>query len=200
MIDQEQINKSIKSMELAMVNCLPTPSDKLFRIASVIDNVMLDKLKKYLATIDSAKWQDFQIGNLRKVINWDTDTVIEELHNVFDGVTELIGLQFSTGPVNFLGLQLWKDKNNYHMGYHIDDPIIDIALQLYLFDAPADCGTIFKIDEQEYLIPFEHNTGYVYKHQASAGIPHTVKVTIPPDSDRYSLYAVWSRSEKIKEE
>ena len=200
MIDQEQITKSIKSMESAFVNCLPTPSDKLFQIMSAIDNAMIDKLKAYLTTVDSAKWQDFQTSSLRKVINWDADTVIEELHNVFDGITEFIGRQFSTGPVNFLGLQLWKDTNDYHMRYHDDNPIIDIALQLYLFDAPEECGTVFKINEQEYLVPFEHNTGYVYKHQASAGVPHKVKVNIPPDTSRYSLYAIWSKSEKIKEE
>ena len=62
---------------------------------------MIDKLKAYLTTVDSAKWQDFQTSSLRKVINWDADTVIEELHNVFDGITEFIGRQFSTGPVNF---------------------------------------------------------------------------------------------------
>jgi hypothetical protein len=200
MIDQEQINRSIKSMELAITSCLSTPSNKLFQINSAIDNDMIHKLKTYLTTVDSSKWQYFQNNNLRKVINWDADTVIEELHDVFNGITALISQQFSTGSINFLGSQLWKDTNNYHMSYHIDNPVIDIALQLYLFDAPKECGTVFKINNQEYLVPFEHNTGYVYKNQVSEGIPHKVEVNITPDANRYSLYAIWSRSEKIKEE
>ena len=200
MIDQEQINKSIKLTEVAITSYLPTPSDKLFRINSVIDHTMIDKLNTYLNTIDSIKWEYFQSNNLRKVITWDADTVIEELHNIFDSMTDLISRQFSNGPLKFLGLQLWKDSNGYNMNYHIDNPTIDVALQLYFFDAPRECGTIFKIDKEEYLVPFEHNTGYIYKNQTSTGVQHKVKVIISPDSYRYSLYMVWSKLEKNKEE
>ena len=196
MIDQEQIDKSTRSIELAIANCLPTPSDKLFKINSVVDTAMIDKLKIYLTKDDSNKWEYFQNNNLRKVIKWDADTVVEELHMAFDGVTDLVSQQFSNQPLNFLGLQLWKDANDYCMAYHIDNPIIAVAIQLYLYDAPRDCGTVFKIDKEEYLVPFEHNTGYICKNQVLKGVPHMVKVIIPPNTDRYSLYAAWSRSKK----
>jgi hypothetical protein len=201
MIRQKQINSSIESVKNAIFNCLPTPTDNLFKLTSVIDQPMLEQLRRYITTVDLSKWQGVRPGTLRKVISWNGDTVIEELHLVFEGVTGLINQQLSDCPLNFLGLQLWKDSDSYHMGYHIDNSMIDVAIQVYLFDSPADSGTVFKIKEEEYLIPFVHNTGYVSNYVRTTCVPHKVDVHLDSaDSNRYSLYAVWSKSEKIEQE
>jgi hypothetical protein len=195
MIDQNIIDKSTKTANQAIDCRCATVSPDIYTISNVFDSNLIVKLKKYLNQ-NQLVWQ----GELhkRQIITWDTDSVIEEIHEVCNNLTEKITQQFFNTHLNFLGIQIWKDQHPYYLDWHCDNPIINVALQVYMFDAPENCGTLFDINNDELLIPYVHNTGYIVVTKSSPGLRHKVNQITPVGVTRYSVYSIWSTTEKRK--
>ena len=196
MIDQERINRSIEAAKSSLLTCESTISPNLHIVNDLLDDKLLSELKDYLDQ-NSDKW-DLKI-HLRAGVSWEADTVIEEVHTVFDNLTTVISQHFFDTPLNFIGTQVWKDRSPFFQNWHIDNPIINVAIQLYLFDAPAECGTTFIIDIHPVAVPYIHNCGYILTTYMPPGITHRPSIATPPGVVRYSIYAIWSLTEKMIE-
>jgi hypothetical protein len=197
MINLDLINKNISHVKNSIINRQSTTSSYLLILKDVLQQEILDKLKKYLDTVDNRKWQtvEGQENSPRQRISWDGDTVIEELHEIFQSLTEEINLIFPGVRKNFWGISIWKDSPGYKIDWHTDNPDIDVAMQIYIFNDPG-LGTIFRLIDGDIVVPSESNTGYLVCHTGDNKIPHRTENIIPDGIVRYSLYAVWSRFPK----
>ena len=214
MIDQDLIDTSTESAKIAIANCHTTPSDGLYLINSVFGDNAIVKLKEYINNANNQKFRLAQsnatnqdkidTSESRVVITWDPDTIIEELHEVCNNLTDTISKKFFNAGLNYLGIQIWKDTNKFWMGWHRDNPDINVSMQVYMFNTPSKYGTSFLIDGNEFAVPYQHNTGYIAINNNAGGIAdgleHKPTKDIPAGITRCSVYAVWSLSEKIIEE
>ena len=164
------------------------------------------KLDHYLATVSENQWipettanKDKNL-NLRKKINWQSDSIIEELHLSYEAVTPLINQLFTqTKEKVFIGLNVWQDIEGYSMSMHTDNPIIAVALQVYHGNtAPEDCGTSFCVQDHRIVeIPYKHNHGYILEQHddLTKRLLHAPSKPTPAGAKRHSIYAVWSYPE-----
>ena len=83
------------------------------------------------------------------------------------------------------------------MDWHVDNPILSCAIQIYLFDFSEKCGTTFLINNQPVKLPFVSNTGYIANHNVQENVLHKPSCVVPAGLTRYSLYASWSFTEKL---
>jgi hypothetical protein len=200
MIDQELIEQNIKHALHAFANIEPTPSCSLWKIKNIFTDSLIDKIKNYvIANNDSNLWASVQGQEQlnRKKITWHQDTVIEEVHLILEGLTSDVNAMFPGCHKNFLGISLWKDWDGYKMDWHVDNPIIDVSIQLYLFDtAPREAGTVFKIGTTDFLIPYVSNSGYLYVQNENSSLLHKPAIEITANAVRYSLYSIWSNTTK----
>jgi hypothetical protein len=198
MIDHSLINRSTTTAIQAIKNAQITDIDSLYLISDLLAKDHIDKLKEYINT-NSSNWaSDY---NHRFLIQWDADSVVEELHEVCNNLTSTIINQFKFKNLNFLGIQLWRHDPGYTIGWHSDNKIINIALQIYLFDdTPIDYGTLFKYNNSTVNVPYVNNSGYLIVTKSPPGIEHCTPYVLPPELSRYALYSIWSLTEKIKEE
>jgi len=194
MIDQELIAQQTFSIQSSIKSRVSTPITGLWQCRDVLTATAIDKLKDYIHTADDSVWQtvDRQENLARRKIAWHADTVIEELHSAFDANTDLVNLLWPERKKRFLGLQLWKDWQGYELAWHVDNDLIDISMQIYLFDLDPGLGTTFRTQQTTVDVPYQHNTGYLAEN--SADLFHRTTRTTPPNTTRYSLYAVWSHT------
>jgi hypothetical protein len=197
MIDQNLIEKNKKNLASSVSARTTTPISSLYRIQDVLDPLILDKLDVYLRSVPADRWQtvEGQENTPRQKISWDGDTVIEELHEIFQSLTEEINLLFPDNRKNFWGISIWKDSPGYKINWHTDNPDIDAAMQVYLYTNPGS-GTVFGSENDPVLMPSEHNSGYLIKQDSIDKVPHRSENLVPERTTRYSLYAVWSRIAK----
>jgi hypothetical protein len=193
MIDQDLIDRQTQQLLMSLKNqkeIIPG----LYGIEEVLISEVVDKLKQHITITDQwGKVQDQEMLN-RQSLTWCTDSVIEEIHVAFENITGEINESFPGTEKYFHGLQLWKDQEGYKLGYHTDNPVIDIAMQVYLYECPLQYGTTFNVRGTIIDLPFQHNTGYVMKN--SAELLHKPSKSLPAGIVRYSLYAIWSRHRK----
>lgn len=194
MIDQDLIAQQTFSIQSSIKSRVGTPITGLWQCNDVLTATAIEKLKQYIQTADDSAWQtvDRQEDLARRKIAWHADTVIEELHTAFDANTDLVNLLWPERKKRFLGLQLWKDWQGYELAWHVDNDLIDISMQIYLFDLDPGLGTTFRTEENTVDIPYQHNTGYLAVN--SADLFHRTTRTTPANTVRYSLYAVWSHT------
>ena len=195
MIDQDLINKASQWAISAVNNCQSTQIDDLCMISNLLDAEIADKLKRYIVD-GHGQWETMHAKH-RRAIHWHEDSVIEELHNVIDSLTPVLKQKFHHSELNFLGMQIWNDTAEHGMDWHTDNPIITVALQLYLFDqAPQDCGTTFKNQTHKIEFPYIHNHGYLINTNQPPGVLHKISKITPANVNRYLLYCVWSKIKK----
>jgi len=197
MIDQNLIDISTDQAQQAVVDSALTPIPNLYLVNNVFNKKLVDKLRTYL-TSNQAKWDRVKLP-FRELITWDGDTVVEELHIVCNNITETVGTQYFGSRLNYLGIQIWRDTGKFKMDWHSDNELIKVALQVYLFDAPAEYGTTFKLDNREITIPYVHNTGYLAVTHEPPGIQHRPTTQADGTITRYSIYVVWSLEENNEE-
>lgn len=197
MIDQTAIDINAQQLVQKLQQKIPTKFSGLYMLKDVLDPTILSRLKTYIESVNPEQWQTVQgqESKPRSRISWDTDTVIEELHEIFNSATTTINDIFPDVYKHFWGISIWQDQEGYSMNWHTDNPDIDVALQLYLY-TELGFGTIFQNNDTQTLIPSIHNTGYLALHTGDNKIPHKTENMVPPGVTRYSLYAVWSRSPK----
>jgi hypothetical protein len=188
---QDNSQRLIKSIE----NKQCTDIQGLYKIGPVFCDNVVKKITTYTQN-SLIHWQEVegQSSLPRKKISWDQDTVIEELHEIFSLTTNFVNSSFIGQEKYFWGVTLWKDSPGYYIPWHTDNPDIDIAIQIYLFDQ-TQTGTVFKSDDREVLIESDHNRGYMIENYPRS-ILHRTQSTVPEGTTRYSLYAIWSRLPK----
>lgn len=201
MIDQHLIDHNIQHATRAIQAARATPSPWVWHVENVFSQDLVDKLQAYLVDQhNDIAWQSVagQEHLNRRKISWVADTVIEEMHMICDALTHMVADKFCADSKNFLGISVWKDWKDYTMKLHTDNPVIDVSMQLYLFDsAPPQAGTIFMIDHQPYLIPYVSNSGYIcVLPQHDPAVFHMPATVTAADHVRYSLYSVWSKTAK----
>ena len=190
---EKSIGHSLSSLESSE---LVVPG--LLYINNFLDPELLIKLQNYIVN-DELTWdiQEHQnnIGRSykRKKINWVSDSVIEETHSMLDKLTDYINQRFNRQN-KFLGLSIWKDEFGYQLKPHTDNPVIDIAVQIYLNgDDSMDLGTRFQVNTL-VKIPYKTNHGYLMDNRQN--IKHFYNGKFPKDYHRYSLYAIWTNANK----
>lgn len=192
MIDQDVIRlASAHSLRQLDSRCTIQPH-ALYRLDNFLDPLLISRVLNYITNND-IRWEEdtSQPGVNRKKINWEFDTPIEELYNTMNLLTDSINQIFNRDN-KFLGITVWKDEIGYKIKKHTDNPVIDIAMQIYLTADPAiDAGTTFIVDNEHIQLPYKENVGYLMDN--TANIEHYMTGNIPNRHVRYSLYAIWSR-------
>ncbi len=194
MIDQELIVQETLNIQSSIKSRSTTAITGLWTCCDVLSQTSIDKLKSFIDRTQPDEWQtvDRQETLNRRKIAWQSDTVVEEIHTAFEANTDLINLLFPERQKRFLGLQLWKDWSGYALAWHADNDLIDVSMQIYLFDNDEKLGTTFAENGQTVVIPYRNNSGYLAKNTKS--LLHKTSQVTPADVTRYSLYAVWSHS------
>lgn len=197
MIDQTLITDSINHVKAALESRQPTLASNLSLLIDVLPSTMIDKIQQYISDVPAERWAILpaQENLPRRYISWDSDTVIEELHEVFLALTDEINRAHADIKKNFWGIALWKDQENYHISTHTDNPDIDTALQIYLFGNNGCPGTEFYLGDEKIMSEFGSNRGYLVSHTQHK-LPHRTPHAVPQGAVRYSLYAIWSRLPK----
>ena len=191
MIDYDLINECVDSMSVSMQRANKV-KDQLLFVDNVFPQPVIDKIQTLLGS--ELDWKTvWRQPDTRKMIDWIPDSVIEELHEVGELLTIHICECFDILNIKFQALQLWKDCDHYDLGTHMDNPVIDVAMQIYLFNDKQSEGTTFMIQGNPIDLPFKQNTGYVlWKKSTDQRIPHR-PTSVITGSDRVTLYLTWSR-------
>jgi len=193
MIDDKIILKTVDSIQTSMddasvINC------QLSLLQNVLPQEAIDKLQS-LVINPTVSWSkvDHQKSLNRHSITWLSDSVIEELHIACEKLTDSIKQYYDIDNIKLQALQLWNDGKGYSMGSHQDNPVIDVAMQIYLFEDRKNEGTTFFVGDQIIEVPFKKNSAYLlWKKSNSERIPHQPTSNISTNG-RYSLYITWSR-------
>jgi hypothetical protein len=194
-IDFTLIEQSTKYSIGQINEKIPTVCPYVFILPNFIDPTLLGKLYQY--SLVSNNWCEQELyGSLlyatnRFKINWEADTVIEEVHTVFENLTDTLNQVYKKN-YKFLGINLWKDSAGFHTIKHVDNPGIDLSIQIYLNDIECDLGTKFEYANTTIKTPYIKNFGYMMDNDGK--ITHYFDSVIPPDYTRYSLYAIWSNN------
>lgn len=198
MIDQQLINSNVDRAKTALTDAQPSEILGLYRVNNFFTGPMLDKFKTYVNN-SKLTWHDMEslinLYNtpLRKKINWDRDTVIEELHEVCASQTQLINTIFTEKKLKFSGISIWRDIEGYFIDNHYDNPFIAVSLQIYLTElTTCDLGTTFFNDAVQAVIAGDFNSGYLASNMHP--IKHRTTNVVPPKTIRYSLHAIWSEA------
>jgi hypothetical protein len=166
----------------------------IFILHEFLDPELLEKLYKF--ALFNNNWsiqEDYKkIGyrDSRFKLNWASDTVIEETHIVLENLTQVLN-QFYNKNNKFLGINLWKDVTGFSLSKHVDNPDIDLAMQIYLNNGSDDLGTTFTYQDTIVKTPYIENHGYIMDNLGK--VLHYFDSTIPVDYTRYSLYAIWTK-------
>ena len=197
MIDQDLIQSNIARLRQKLRSMTATELPNLYVLENILDEKILAKLKKYLSTVPESSWQlvHNQEKKPRTRISWDSDNVVEELHEIFNSVTDTINDLLPGKNKNFWGVSIWRDLPGYQLKWHTDNPDIDVSLQIYLYSKPG-LGTVFGSEESPLLISSDHNSGYLASHTDDYRIPHRTENAVPDGVVRYSLYVIWGRLPK----
>ena len=197
MIDQHCIDINSQNLQQALEKRQGTEFANLFVLRDVLRDDIIEKLRHYLSADLDLKWElvSGQEHKPRYRISWDFDTVIEELHEVFQNSTSKINEIFPGVNKNFWGISLWKDLPEYRIRWHTDNPDIDVAIQIYLY-SDVGYGTEFKLDDTTVVVDSHHNSGYMVCYSGDRHVPHKTQNDVPEGMTRYSLYAIWSRFPK----
>lgn len=191
MIDQQLIQNNIEHASNSLRNIKPSGIDGLFFVDDFFTQELVDKLLLYLNS-ERPQWQQ-KTQPHRQEVNWESESVVEEAHEIFLAQTKQINQIFPDLDLKFLGLNIWKDTAGYRIRPHTDNPVILAALQIYLTTNPdIDLGTEFIKDQLRVNVPGKINCGYLANN--SAPILHKTTNTVPTGHVRYCLYAIWSQA------
>jgi hypothetical protein len=194
MIDQSLINSGVSSAQTALDNAIPVAAD-LYQVNQILPDTAIAKLETYLKTNIEQPWEyeTSVYGQHRKKLAWHAETVVEELHEICNGISASVFDKFNLHNHRFLGITLWQDSPEYFLDWHTDNDAVSASLQVYLFGNPLCPGTSFLIDDKELVIDFQSNTGYLVYHRPAQQLVHKVSWPVPSNTVRYSLFAMWSK-------
>lgn len=205
MIDQTLIDNNSKSIYDALSSATPIYNG-LMSVKNVHTDECCKKLENFISNLTENQWSPESTPNKnmnkyrnRYRINWQSDSIIEELSMSYDAVTPVINQLFTrTKEKVFIGLNIWKDTEGFQTGLHKDNDVIAVAMQVYQGKfVPEDCGTRFQLAEEMLHLPYKHNSGYVLEQpdDIQQRIVHGTSRPTPKDCTRISVYAIWSYPE-----
>lgn len=177
---------------LNKLSSLGVAQEKLYLVEDFLHPKLVAKLVNYVENCTDWKAASGYKETYRYQTNWEADTALEEVHIVFDCLTQHLSVMFDR-VVYFHGVNLWKDVEGYSISRHTDNPVIDLAIQLYLSSGPVELGTTFE-HNGETQAKYQQNCGYIADN--NNGLYHSLKTKVPHDHVRYSVYAIWSQEPK----
>jgi hypothetical protein len=197
-LDFQLIEQSTQHALKQLSKIEQTSCPYVFLLEELLHDKLLEKLLEYVKQ-ENINWlaEEPPIDNVshvpfpnRRKINWDPDTVIEEVHVVFNNLTNAVNKIWNRNNI-FLGLSIWKDTKNFAVNKHTDNPVIDVALQIYLNEVDSVVGTTFEYNNKLIQANHQKNHGYIMDNQAQ--IVHFLPKSVPDNHTRYSVYAIWSK-------
>lgn len=189
-LDFELIQQSIEYSKDNIKNTTDSGCPGLFFLDDFLYPTLIDKLIDFIISND-LDWQvqERQEYRNRLKINWIPDSPIEEVHTVMDQLTDSLNEKFNTN-YKFIGISIWKDQEGYCIPQHIDNEVIDAAIQIYLTGEKEDLGTRFEYNNQGFQARYQKNHGYLVDGRKK--LVHSMNSQVPKNHIRYSLYAVWT--------
>ena len=191
--------KVLPLYELRVLNTymIITPVDKqnnLFSVENVYSAELIAEIRKLnLMTYpyEKVNWQEHMPR--RKLQFSDTDILarinVENTANI-PKISEAIGI-----AIKDVDTAIWVDHNQFTMGVHEDNPLVDIAMQVYLFPNLVEIGTKFYHTLQKNSLrhdfPYIVNTGYIMIN--APGQFHGATRPTPKSTLRCSSYSYFSR-------
>ena len=133
-------------------------------------------------------WQSvvMQEDKARKSLIWATDGLMDQIWCLLNK------LDYSKFGLKFRHVSLWKDQHPYFIGEHTDHDGVQAAMQIYLSNGPTGLGTWF----EDIEIPHIQNTGYIMNNRSK--LKHGMKLIVPENFVRYSLYALFDTDSNEK--
>lgn len=189
MIDQTLINNNIAHCTQQLSQRSITNISNLYQINNFFTKELVEKTLDYVKISDKFHQVELQEYLNRTSITWDPDTVVEEIHNVLEKLTNDLNVLFDQNR-KFCGLQIWKDTAGYLIGKHVDNSRVGYSLQIYLTTDIDNLGTYFYDNDCVVEIPYKQNAGYVT--DAAQNIVHGMVRAVPPGHTRLSIYGTWS--------
>lgn len=128
----------------------------------------------------------------RKSLIWEPETVLEEIHQTFDLLSDSVGILWNK-KLRLHSVNFWEDQPGFTMSQHIDSDS-SVVLQVYLNDNVQSAGTEFFDENHQLLdrVPWEKNSGYTLNC-----VPNSWHgVTTPSLQTRRSLYAIYQDAQK----
>ena len=195
MIDQDIIQTASNNLKQAFENRTEHTKD-FSTVQNIFSQNVLNKVHDYILNDSDKVWalettssgEEMHIP--RNKIIWHSDTIIEELHMAMESITPQVQ-EVLDNPVNFVGIILWQDYENYKIDWHTDNPILMATMQIYLAGSKKNPGTEFELNEGEYHnCEFVPNTGY-FLNQTERRLRHHTTGSVPPNVSRYSLFGMW---------
>lgn len=127
--------------------------------SSVIDSIQQEKIFDYEHT--PVEWQEYKPR--RKLVYDDISPfakIDKFLSDNFGVISKAIGKKVVHSTTH-----IWLDEPGFNMGIHLDNPGVNIAMQLYLNKGPMNMGTKFyhknSPDSLRYDFPYRLNSGYI---------------------------------------
>lgn len=187
-IDNHLINDSVAYTRQRLLNANKTICPHIFAVEDFLYQPLLDKFLQYLENYND--WKIVELPMIgRQILNWEFDTVVEEVHICMESITGEVNSLLSTNHDKFLGLNIWKDVNPYKIEPHTDNPVIGTSLQVYLNNCNANLSTKFSYGGEDIALPYNGNSGYIMNNDFR--VTHWMNTPIPQGFNRYSLYAIW---------
>ena len=87
------------------------------------------------------------------------------------------------------GIELWRDYAGYENAYHLDDPLIDNVMIVYLDNVYSGMGTGYIENGKHYQVDYQANTAIALLN--SNQIEHGMTGTVPSNTVRRTLYINW---------
>jgi hypothetical protein len=197
-LDFQLIEQSTQHALAQLEKIEQTSCPYIFFLEELLYHELLEKLLKYVKQ-ENIIWLPEEpplhsVSYLprpnRRKLNWAPDTVIEEVHIVLGNITDAINKIWDRSN-NFLGLSIWCDTKNFAIKKHTDNPVIDVALQVYLTESSSIPGTTFEYDNKLIQAKYQKNHGYIMDNQAK--VSHFLPKSVSNDHTRYSVYAIWAK-------
>lgn len=189
-LDFALIEKSTRYSLDKIKNLTPTACPYLFLLDDFIYPPLLEKLYQLITADQNLPWHKvaYQEHSGREAVSWIPDSAVEEIHTVFEGLTQEIN-QLTNDNLKFMGIDVWRDVYPYTIIKHSDQDLIRCAIQIYLNESDVDLATKFCYNDLTISPPYKTNHGYLMNNQGK--IPHWMTAAVPVDFARYSLYAIW---------
>lgn len=172
-----------------------TPIDELKNLFLVEDFYSPELLDRFLVldhlAVSHTKvdWQDMYP---RRNLQIDPGTIYEEMNQYVWDQLPSISKEIEI-PLDSCSTAFWLDEEGFCMTPHLDNPGVDISMQLYIADNDSDLGTTFYNPDNtiRYQPAYRLNCGYImingpYQH-------HGLSKPVPKGSYRLSSYSWLNR-------
>jgi hypothetical protein len=183
-----QMSKSLDEREIL--------ADGLYKIKNFLSDTDLSILQDFLNTTD--KWGLYRAGGIQKnrfvIYPSDNEWLLNTLTEKFIKLTPHVKHIFRKPRLYFGGITMWQDRQKYYIQKHTDNPIIEIAIQIYLTDNEPRLPTTFIVDDKDIIPDYKVNAGYIMDN--SKQILHYMWPPIPQGQIRNSLYAFWKLTQE----